>query len=130
MFPTQFDKLRPRLLALVLCFALSGCGALLPMLAQAPPAPVTVADRTVLDEQALTALELAYKGGRIAAEAGVDLGFIRGEVAVKVAQIDDRAFKALGAARAAYRAGNAESYASALRDGQSAITTLLALAAK
>ena len=114
-----------------LAATLSGCGAL-PLLTglSAPPPPVTVADRTMLDEQALTALELAYKGGRMAAEAGVDLGLIRGEVALKVARIDEQAFTALGAARAAYRAGNAASYSNALRDSQASIATLLALAAK
>ena len=100
--------MRKLIMACCAALALSGCGAL-PLLTgfQPPPAPVTVADRTVLDEQALTALELAYKGGRMAAEAGVDLGLIRGEVALKVARIDEQAFTALGAARAAYRAGNA-----------------------
>ena len=114
----------------LLAIALSGCTALPTLLGSIPAAPVGVADRTVLDEQALTALELAYKGGRIAVEAGVDLGFIRGEVATRLAVLDDRAFKALGAARAAYRAGNADSYASALRDGQATITAILAFAAK
>lgn len=119
------------LLAPLAALALGACGAL-PLLTglQPPPAPVATAERTTLDEQALTALELAYKGGRMAAEAGVDLGLIRGEVALKLARIDEQAFTALGAARAAYRAGNAASYSSALRDGQASIATLLALASK
>ena len=120
------------LFAGALALALGACG-LMPALTALPaalPAPVAVADRTVLDEQGLTALELAYKGGRIAAEAGVDLGFIRGEVALKVAALDDKAFRALGAARAAYRAGNSENYSAAMREGQAAITGLLALSTK
>lgn len=117
--------------ALALSGGLSGCGAL-PLLTglQPPSAPVALADRTTLDEQGLTALELAYKGGRMAAEAGVDLGLIRGEVALKVAALDDKAFRALGAARAAYRAGNAADYRTALGEGQAAITGILTLAAK
>lgn len=114
-----------------LLLVLSACAPLgiLAGLAQ-PPAPVTLADRTTLDEQGLLGLELAYKGGRMAAEAGVDLGLIRGEVALKLAALDDKAFRALGAARAAYRAGNAASYTTALGEGQAAITGILALAAK
>lgn len=119
------------ILAGALALALSGCGVL-PLLTgiAAPPPPVAVADRTMLDEQALTALELAYKAGRIAAEVAVDAGLIRGEVALKVARLDDGAFKALGAARAAYRAGNADGYSAALREGQASIAALLTLAAK
>ena len=114
-----------------LLLVLSACAPLgiLAGLAQPPP-PVTLADRTTLDEQGLLGLELAYKGGRMAAEAGVDLGLIRGEVALKLAALDDKAFRALGAARAAYRAGNAASYTTALGEGQAAITGILALAAK
>lgn len=115
-----------------LLLALSACAPLgmLAGLGTPPPAPVTLADRTTLDEQGLLGLELAYKGGRMAAEAGVDLGLIRGEVALKLAALDDKAFRALGAARAAYRAGNAASYTTALGEGQAAITGILALAAK
>ena len=117
--------------ALALSGGLSGCGAL-PLLTglHPPPAPLTVADRTTLDEEGLLGLELAYKGARMVAEAGVDLGLIRGEVALKVASLDDKAIRALGAARAAYRAGNATDYRTALGEGQAAITGILTLAAK
>lgn len=120
------------LLVGALALALGACGLMpgLMALPSAVPAPVALADRIMLDEQALLGLELAYKGGRMAAEAGVDLGFIRGEVALKVAALDDKAFRALGSARAAYRAGNADSYKTALGEGQAAITGILALAAK
>lgn len=122
--------MRKMILAGLLALSLSGCGALPMLLGSVPPAPVAVADRTVLDEQALTGLELAYKAGRIAVELAVDAGFIRGEVALKVARLDEAAFKALGVARTAYRAGNAESYNVALREGQATIAALLTLAAK
>jgi len=120
-----------RLIFALAALALSACAPLqLPIAMSALPPPAAAAQRTTLDEQGLTALELAYKGGRMAAEAGVDLGFIRGEVALKVASLDDKAFKALGAARAAYRAGNAASYDAALREGGTAVAALLTIAAK
>lgn len=122
--------MRVFLLAPLAALALGACAPGLLAGLVPPPPPAAIAERTTLDEQALTALELAYKGGRMVAEAGVDLGLVRGEVALKVAALDDKAFRALSAARAAYRAGNAEGYAAALGEGQSAIAAVLALAGK
>ena len=120
--------MRRIILAVCMALSLSGCGATLPMLAGVPAAPVVVADRTVLDEKALKALELLYKGARIIAEVGVDAGLIRGELASTFARLDDVAFKALGVARMAYRAGNAESYRQAISEGEEAIAALFTLA--
>lgn len=92
--------------------------------------PSEHADKTVLDEQGMLAAELAYKAARVAVEIGVDAGLIRGETATRVAAIDDQAYAALGVARSAYRAGNAQSYKNALRDAQAAISGLLALTGK
>ena len=113
--------------------ALGLCAPLLGGLAgfgSVPPAPVAVADRTMIDEQGLLGLELAYKAARMVAETGVDAGLIRGDVALKVAQLDNAAFRALGVARGAYRAGNADSYAAALSEGRTSIVALLAIAGK
>jgi hypothetical protein len=94
------------------------------------PPPATVADKTVLDEQGILACELAYKAARIAVETGVDAGLIKGQAATRFASLDNRAYAALGVARAAYRTGNAASYAEALRQAQTAISGLLALTGK
>ncbi len=89
-----------------------------------------MADNTVLDEQGLIALELAYKAARLAGETLVDAGMIRGETALRIGKLDKAAFAALDVARGAYRASNAASYQAALNEGQAAIAALLTLAAK
>ena len=94
----------------------------------APPA--THADRTVLDEQGMMAVELAYRAARVAVETGVDAGIIRGATASRFAALDRRAYAAVGVVRAAYRAGNAPSYRNALSEAQAAISGLLALTSK
>jgi hypothetical protein len=116
------------LAALAASMTLSGCAGLS---AFAPPtAPAVVANRTVLDEQALLALELAYKAARLVVETGVDAGAIHGDTAAKIARFDDTAYKALGAARLAYAAGNAADYGTALREGRDAISAILTLSSK
>ncbi len=115
-------------LAAAVLLAAPGC-AHLPAPA-IPPAPVAIADRTVLDEQALLALELAYKAARLAGETLVDAGLIRGETALRIGKLDRATFAALGVARGAYRAGNAASYEAALLESRTSIAALLALAGK
>ncbi len=119
--------------------ALAGCGVSLTDAASAgagaadavgAPAPVAAADRTVLDEQAMTSVELAYKAARIAVETGVDAGLIKGAAAARVADLDNRAFLALGVVRGAYRTGNAASYQAALTEVRGAVEALLALTGK
>ena len=94
------------------------------------PAPVTVADKTTLDERAMLAIELAYKAARIAVETGVDAGLIRGATATSFAALDNQAFLALATVRSAYRTGNASSYRTALSEAQAAIAGLLTLTGK
>lgn len=128
-----------RLILIAACLALAGCAAPLTTgagiaastadaVGVAPPA--ALADQTTLDEQGMLAAELAYKAARIAVETGVDAGLIKGETASRIAALDSTAYAALGAARSAYRAGNAASYKNALREAQAAISGLLALAGK
>lgn len=107
--------------------ALSGCG--LTGLGSVPAAPVEAADQTVLDEQAALSIELAYKAARLAIETAVDAGAIRGEQATRFAELDNRAYAAVLAARRAYRAGNAVSYGAAVAEARAAITDILDLAA-
>lgn len=92
--------------------------------------PVVQADKTVLDETAMTAMENFYRAARIAVETGVDAGMIKGATASRFAALDNRAYAALGVVRSAYRSGNAVSYRSALTEAQAAISGLLALTGK
>lgn len=127
------------ILALAAALALSGCAVAPATVASAGatvadsvgvPPPATAADRTVLDEKAMTGVELAYKAARIAVETGVDAGLIKGAAAARFAALDSQAYRALGAVRAAYRAGNAASYRAALTEAQAAIGAVLALTGK
>lgn len=113
-------------LAILAPLALSGCAGL-NGLAGVPPTPVEAADSTVLDEQAALSIELAYKAARMAVETGVDAGVVKGEQAARLAEIDNKAFAAVQAARRAYRAGNATSYGAALAEARAAIADMLAL---
>lgn len=107
--------------------ALAGCNG---GIASIPTAPAEVADRTILDEKALTGIELAYKASRLAVEAGVDLGVIKGATASRFAVLDSKAYDAVTLARKAYGAGNARSYEAAVTEAQSAVADLLALTGK
>jgi hypothetical protein len=114
------------------CFAfltaatLAACAGV-PGLSTIPAAPAAVAETTVLDEKAAIGAELAYQAFRTAAELAVDAGVLKGERAAAVARADNRAFAALGVARAAYDAGNASSYGSALAEARAAISGALAI---
>ena len=93
-------------------------------------APGVLADRTVLDEQAITGVELAYKAARLTIETGVDAGLIKGETATRIAALDNQAFLALGIARGAYRTGNAASYKAAVAEAGGTIADILSLIRK
>lgn len=122
-------------LATALC--LSACATtppidLLPAVAAAAdrvlPAPETIANRTVADEQAAIGVELAYKAFRTALELGVDAGVITGPRARLAADADNRAYAAVQAMRAAYRGANAGGTLAAAAEARTAIAqALLAL---
>lgn len=111
------------LLISALALSLTGCQALGTLMA--PPAPAAVANQTVLDEQGAIGVELAYKAARIAVEMAVDAGFLKGEAASRAAAADDAAFAAVAGVRAAYRAGNAQSYGIAMADARTAVASML-----
>ena len=118
-----------RILLVVLgALALAGCS--FGSLASMPPAPAELSNRTVLDEQAALAVELAYKATRLAGETALDAGLIKGDTARRLADIDMRAYSAVLAVRAAYRAGNAESYAQALTHARAVIAEVVAATKK
>lgn len=114
------------LAAVCMATALAGCATL----SSVPSSPSVVANKTVLDEQGMLAVELAYSAARIAVETGVDAGVIKGQAALRFATLDNKAFLAVAAVRQAYKAGNATSYSAALKEGRAAVTDLLALTGK
>lgn len=116
-------------ICLLLC-ALSACITPGGGISSLPASPAAAADQTVLDEQAMLAVELAYKAARTAAELAVDSGVLKGEAAARVAELDNTAFRAVALVRAAYGAGNAASYGAALTEARAAVGALLALTAK
>lgn len=90
-----------------------------------PTSPSEAADTTVLDERAALSVELAYKALRLAMETAVDAGALTGERARQAAALDNRAYAAVVAVRTAYRAGNAQSYATAVDEARAAIGATL-----
>lgn len=113
--------MRKLLLAAALPLALTACAGL-----SVPTSPGAVAQQTVLDEQGALGVELAYKAFRTALEVVTDAGLLRGADAAKAATLDNRAYAAVQAARAAYRAGNAASYKAAVDEARTAISAALA----
>ena len=91
-----------------------------------PVGPGEVADRTILDERAAIAVESAYQAAGTALEIAVDAGLLTGENAATAATLEQRAYTAVLAARAAYDTGNAVTYAEAVDNAQAAVYALLA----
>lgn len=106
--------MRRILYAAALAFTVSACTPL-------PSAPVEVADTTLLDEKAGQGVELAYKAFRTALEVATDAGLLTGANASRAADADKRAYSAVLSVRAAYRTGNASTYANALTEAYAAI---------
>jgi hypothetical protein len=90
--------------------------------------PVVFADRTTADETAGRSVELAYKAARLLVETLVDSGVIHGARAAEFQTLNRKAYAAVQAARAAYRAGNADSIKKAVTEANAAIAGLTALA--
>lgn len=111
-----------RLIPLVLVLALPGCslGALMQ-----PPA--THANATVLDEKLAIGVELAYQAAAQAILAVNDVRPFSPALKARIQAADRKAYEAVVAVRAAYRAGNASSYSMAAAEAQSAIAALLQL---
>lgn len=114
--------MRKLILAALLPLALAGCVGLTSL----PVGPSVVADATKLDEAGAIKAERAYKGWRVAMEALVDAGVLKGSLAARVADLDNRAYLLTQAARAAYRGGNATSYERATKEAEAAVTAALA----
>ena len=106
-------------------FALALAALPLASCATLPASPASVAESTVLDEQAAIGVELAYKAMRVALETATDAGLLRGERAAQAAALDNRAYAAVQATRAAYRAGNASGYLAVASEARAAIAAAL-----
>lgn len=108
-------------------FALCACSLSTSLAGGLPTAPAEIADATVIDEKVALSVELAYQAAATAVKFAAETGVLRGEAADKAKAIDDRAYRAVQSARAAYDAGNALSYIDAERVARSEIAALLRL---
>jgi hypothetical protein len=96
-----------------------------------PSAPVAVCDKSKLDEQAGTGVELGYKLFRTGVELATDLGAVKGQRAVYFANLDSQLFAGTQAVQLAYATCNASSYKAAVESAQALLKTAqAALAAK
>ena len=116
--------MRKLLFPILAALALSGCSSIASDVISAPP-PSAIADKTVLDEQAGTAVELAYKAARVALELAVDTGRLTGSRAAVAQDVNRKAYAAVQVARSAYRTGNAASYPQAAAEARRLIVALL-----
>lgn len=108
--------MRKFLIAVALCSAsLTGCATV--------PTPSSLAEQTKIDEQSINTLELAYKTWRLAVETGINAGQIKGQLAGRVAQLDNQLYQALVAAETAYKGANAASYDAAVANFNVALTS-------
>lgn len=89
------------------------------------PAPVTYADRTVLDEKAAIGAETTYTLAAKAAALAIRTGLVsEPATVVKIGDTNRKAYAALLKVRAAYRTGNAASYSAAFREFEALIVNL------
>jgi hypothetical protein len=111
-----------RAILLAAALALSACAP-----ASLPDSPAEVADSTVLDEKAAIGAELSYTAAAKAAALAIRSGAVTSPATIKrIGELDRQAYAAVVATRAAYSAGNADSYAEAFTTAQQAVTDLLA----
>jgi hypothetical protein len=111
------------LAALSLC----ACAAPASTIGGLPAAPAEIADATVVDEKAALSVEIAYQAAALSVKAMAQTNIIMGTPAEKIAALDRAAYRAVRAARAAYDAGNADSYREAEAIARKHIAALLRL---
>lgn len=93
-----------------------------------PAAPVVVADRTVLDEQAGITVTLAYVGLSKAAGLLIETGLIKDKALIaRIGAADALAINAVRAVREAYLTANSASYTEAIRRANVALKGLSGL---
>ncbi|HWT42801.1 MAG TPA: hypothetical protein VN152_09150 [Sphingopyxis sp.] len=92
-----------------------------------PAAPADISETTVVDEKAALSVEIAYQAVALSVKAMAQTNIIMGTPAETIAALDRAAYAAVKAARAAYDAGNAESYREAEAIARDHIAALLRL---
>ena len=90
-----------------------------------PTSPGTVAGQTQLDERIAIGVELAYQAAALSATTARQAGLIGDAQWARVKLIDNRAYAGVRAVRAAYRVGNADGYATAFVETQTALKLFL-----
>lgn len=114
------------MIAAALCVvALSGCDQIGAV--NSLPTPSTVAEKTTLDEKAGLAVDLAYQAANRAVFFAAKAGFLTPAQKAAAADIDADAYTAVQATRAAYKAGNATTYADAVSAALQAVARLQSL---
>ncbi len=104
--------------ALVLPLALANSGGC----SSIPSSPSAVASTTVLDEKGAIGIELAYTAAARGSIVAIRSGAITNPATIaRIGQLNEKAYAAVKAARAAYRAGNATGYLTAFNEAKSAI---------
>lgn len=87
-----------------------------------PTSPAQISQRTIVDEQAVVSVHLAYKTFRLAAEVAVDAGIVKGALAKRLADVDNKAYSAVVLVDKAYATGNASDLQVALANANALIT--------
>jgi hypothetical protein len=98
------------LLLAAMCSYLTACGPL--------PSPRSATSQTVLDEKLAIGAEASYQTANLIGSGLVSVGVLTVD---KFKTLDNAAYTALEAVRAAYDAGDASSYAAALARLKSAV---------
>lgn len=113
-------------LLLAACVPTGGCAAATG-LGDAINGSTGVCEHSIKDEQALIAVNASYKGFRLGVETGVQAGLIKGELASKIAAVDNKAFAAILSLDTVYRTCNGD-LGAALTSANNAIAEAFAVA--
>lgn len=93
-----------------------------------PPVTITKADLTKIDEQAGLLLTRSYTTAARLAAVAISSGLIKDKATIaQIGEWDAKVFSAVQGVRAAYLTGNADTYASALREARIALAKFSAL---
>lgn len=99
------------MLALV-AMPLAGCAGFTSI----PTSPAAVTNMTKADEQLAVGADLAYKGWRLLMETAVETGLVKGQLAARLALVDNDLFEAYLLVDRAYKAANHDSLVAAVTE--------------